>query len=72
MTTSERRAATFAELGLRCETCGVPAVAMIQDFVRKSWPNTMMVEYERDGKPHLLCHIHERKPKIRDLTIDLP
>ena len=72
MTAPAIREATLRSLDMRCETCGGQAVMMVQDFVRKSWPGTMLVEYRRDGNSHVFCKHHQRKPKVRDLTMDLP
>jgi len=66
MTTSESRAATFAELGLRCETCGAPATCMVQDFIRKYSDRSPFVEHERDGDAHFFCAMHERPSRMRE------
>jgi hypothetical protein len=39
---------------------------MVQDFVRKSWPHTLLVEYERDGRAHIFCAHHQRRPRVRE------
>lgn len=66
MTTSENRAATFAELGLRCEVCGGAATCLVQDFVRKYSPYSPYVEHERDGDAHFFCDMHQRPSHMRD------
>lgn len=66
MTTSESRATTFAELGLRCEVCGGAATCLVQDFIRKYKPSILFVDLERDGEIHIFCATHQRASKVRE------